>query len=219
MPAAVQRQVLHFEACIEDAARAFAASLPPGAAVLDAGAGESQYEPLFAGLRYVAVDLGVGDSQWSYRRLDAVADLSLLPFADGSFAGCVNIVTLEHVREPRAVLSELARVMRSGGRLLLVTPLEWEEHQQPHDYFRYTRYGVMHLLNSAGLEVERLEAAGGFFRLMARRLWNAPQFFPVPLAWLVLLLVAVPALVLPLLDGLDPRRAFTLGHICIARKP
>ncbi len=219
MPAALQRHVLHFEASIEDAARAFAASLPRGGRVLDAGAGESQYEPLFAGLHYVAVDLAVGDSEWSYRRLDAIADLASLPLAANSFDGAVNIVTLEHVQRPAAVLAELARVLRPGGRLLLVTPLEWEEHQQPHDYFRYTRYGVAHLLAGAGLEVERLDAAGGFFRLLARRLLNMPQFFPPLVAWLVLALVAVPALLLPLLDSFDRRRAFTLGHICIARKP
>lgn len=219
MPAAVQRYVLSFEAAIEDAAREFGRALPAGSRLLDAGAGESQYEPLFEGLRYVAVDLGVGDSEWSYRRLDAIADLARLPFADGTFAGAVNIVTLEHVREPAAVLAEIARVLASGGRLLLVTPLEWEEHQQPHDYFRYTRYGVEHLLQSAGLVVERLDAAGGFFRLLSRRLLNAPQFFPPLIAWLVLAMVAGPALLLPLLDRLDRRRAFTLGHICIARKP
>jgi SAM-dependent methyltransferase len=219
LPGALQRYILFFEASIEDAVREFAASLPPAALVLDAGAGESQYEPLFAGLRYMAVDLAVGDADWSYRRLDAVADLSLLPFASHVFAGAVNIVTLEHVRDPRAVLAELARVLAPGGRLLLVTPLEWEEHQQPHDYFRYTRYGVEHLLHSAGLTVERIEPVGGFFRLLARRLLNAPQFFPPVIALLVLALVAVPAVLLPLLDGFDRRRAFTLGHICIARKP
>jgi SAM-dependent methyltransferase len=219
LPAAMQRHILHFESRIEDAARQFAALVPAGRRVLDAGAGESQYEELFGGLQYIAVDLGVGDAGWSYSKLDAVADLGRLPFRDESFAGVVNIVTLEHVRYPRSVIVELARVLEPGGLLLLVTPLDWEEHQQPHDYYRYTRYGVEHLIRNAGLRVERLEAVGGFFRLLSRRLLNAPQFFPGPVAWLVLAMVALPALLLPLLDGLDERRAFTLGHICIARKP
>lgn len=213
-PEFLQRYVLHFEASIEDGVRAFAASLPANARVLDAGAGEAQYAPLFKGLRYTAVDLGVGDTAWDYRSLDAVADLIHLPFPDGIFDAVVNIVTLEHVPEPAAVIQELARVLRPEGALFLVTPLEWEEHQQPHDYFRYTRYGVTWLIQKAGLRIEKLEPVGGIYRLLARRLLGAGMFMP-----LLLPLFAPLALALPLLDGLDSKRQFTLGHICIARKP
>src|SRR4051794_39782821 len=116
LPDFLQRQVLFFEAQIEDAARNFAASLPPGTHVLDAGAGEGQYAPLFRGLQYTAVDLGVGDANWAYGGLDAVADLQQLPFRRDAFDACLNIVTLEHVQDPAGVLSELARVLKSGGR-------------------------------------------------------------------------------------------------------
>lgn len=216
-PEPVQRYVLHFEASIEDAVRSFSASLAAGSRVLDAGAGESQYAGCFGAHHYIAVDLGVGDPTWQYEKLDALADLEWLPFAADRFDACVNVVTLEHVREPGRVVAELARVLRPGGRLLLITPHEWEEHQQPHDYYRYTRYGLRHLLTSAGLEVERVEPVGGFFRLLARRLMNAPQMGPAGLA--VGLAAAPAALILPLLDRFDQSRHFTLGHIAVARKP
>ncbi|MBC8165047.1 MAG: class I SAM-dependent methyltransferase [Bryobacteraceae bacterium] len=218
-PDFLQRHVLHFESEIELAAKEFARVMPIDARVLDAGAGEAQYKELFATARYTAVDLGIGDSGWSYAQLDAIAALETLPFRTGSFAGCLNIVTLEHVREPRVVIAEIARVLQPGGKLLLITPLEWEEHQQPHDYFRYTRHGLEYLLQSAGLRIESLRPAGGFFRLLSRRLFNAPQFFPLPIGLLILILVTIPALLIPLLDGLDQKRHFTLGHICIAIKP
>jgi ubiquinone/menaquinone biosynthesis C-methylase UbiE len=49
-----------------------------------------------------------------------VADLSHLPFADGSF-DCVTCgYVLEYVPHPRTGLAELSRVMRPGGRLLLL---------------------------------------------------------------------------------------------------
>ncbi|HYO81523.1 MAG TPA: class I SAM-dependent methyltransferase [Bryobacteraceae bacterium] len=217
-PESLQRYVLHFEASIEDAARAFAKRLAPGARVLDAGAGEAQYAPLFDHLRYTAVDLGVGDEQWEYTRLNAVADLASLPFPDGCFDAAVNIVTLEHVQEPSRVLSEIGRVLRPGGQLLLVTPMEWEEHQVPHDYFRYTSFGLQHLLASNDFAVQQLTPVGGYFRLVARRLLAMPQFFPSPLAVAILAAVAGPALLLPLLDHVDKQRRFTLGHICVARK-
>lgn len=218
MPLALQRYVLHFEACIEKAVADFGASLPRGARVLDAGAGEGQYAGYFRSQRYVGLDLGVGDANWSYAELDAIADLSATPFADGTFDAVLNIVTLEHVREPGQVLCELARVLRPGGRLLLVTPHEWEEHQEPHDYFRYTRYGLEYLVGRAGFTDIRIEPVGGFFRLLSRRLLNGLQFFPGVTAIAGLALFAPAALLLPLFDGMDKRRNFTLGHVCQAQR-
>ena len=210
MPERVQRYVLDFEARIEDALRKFAGELPAGARLLDAGAGEAQYACLFRDFRYVAVDLGIGDETWGYDALDAVAALERLPFPDNTFDAALNIVTLEHVREPKAVLAEIARVLRPGGRLLLVTPFEWEEHQQPHDYYRYTQYSLNYLLQECGLLPDAIIPAGGLFRLLSRRLFNAAQ--TTPLASPVLIPLALLA---PLLD--KPAN-ITLGYITTAHK-
>ena len=218
LPVALQRHILHFEATIEDRVRTFAAGLSRNARVLDAGAGECQYAEHFEHLRYTAVDLGIGDQAWSYARLDALADLLSLPFPDAAFDAAVNIVTLEHVTDPARVLAELHRCLKPGGSLLLVTPLEWEEHQQPHDYFRYTRYGLDHLARRAGFVDVHIEAVGGFFRLLSRRLLNSVQFFPGAAAVIPAVLFGPLAMLLPFLDTLDSKRNFTLGHICIARK-
>ena len=218
MPRPVRRYVQHFEASIEDAVTGFAASLKPGERVLDAGAGEGQYKGYFSKQRYCGLDLGIGDKQWDYTRLDAIGDLSRLPFRDELFDACVNVVTLEHVREPAVVVRELGRVLRPGGRLLLIAPHEWEEHQQPHDFYRYTRYGLSYLLSEAGFVDLRIEPAGGFFRLLSRRLFGALQFFPGPLMFVAAIFFVPPALVLPLFDGLDQRKNFTLGFVCVAEK-
>ena len=210
--------VLHFEAAIAAEAEGFAAALAPGSRVLDAGAGEGQYAGRFAGHRYVGVDLGVGDAAWDYRGLHAIADLRALPFPDGAFAGALNVVTLEHVTDPQAVVSELARVLAPGGQLLLIVPHEWEVHQHPHDYFRYTRFGCGLLLERAGLAIDSIVPVGGYFRLLSRRLLSGYKFFPPPLSWFWLMVVAGPALLLPLLDGLDRQADYTLGYICRAHK-
>jgi SAM-dependent methyltransferase len=210
---------MHFEAEIERAVADFARSLPHGARVLDAGAGEGNYKGYFAAQRYTGLDLGVGDTGWDYSRLDAIGELAALPFPDGLFDASLNVVTLEHVREPARVLAELARTLAPGGRLLLVAPQEWEQHQQPHDYYRYTRHGLQYLLNQAGFAECEIRAVGGFFRLLSRRLLNALQFFPGPLMLIAAVLFVPPALVLPLLEPLDRRQNFTLGYICYARKP
>ena len=222
LPRPLRHHILHFETEIEDAVATFARNIPPSARVLDAGAGEGQYAHYFAGQRYCGVDLAVGDAAWNYSRLDTVADLTALPFRSGAFAAALHIVTIEHLREPGAALAEMARSLEPGGLLLVAAPHEWEVHQAPHDYFRYTRYGLQYLLLKAGFEILEIRPAGGYFRLLARRLLNGLQFFAGGLRWLLwlpaALLLAPPALILPLLDGLDHEKNFTLGYICRARK-
>jgi len=221
-PPFVRRWALHFECSIEDQIGAFARDLPVGSLVLDAGAGEGQYKHQFQDRRYIGVDLAVGDAHWNYASLDAVADLNVLPFRSETFDAAINVVTLEHLTDPQIALCEVARVLKSGGRFFLVAPLDWEEHQQPHDFFRYTRFGLRLLLERAGFDEITLTPAGGYFRLLSRRLLNGLQFFMKGSRWLLFVpaaIVLVPlAIVAPLFEGFDSQKNFTLGYLCTARK-
>lgn len=223
VPGFLLRRFLTVETAIEQAVQDLASSLPPSARVLDAGAGEGRYASYFPQQRYHGVDLAVGDDQWDYTGIDALADLARLPFPDSTFDAALNIVTLEHVPEPLAVLEEIARVLRPGGALLLVAPQQWEVHQAPHDYYRYTRYGLAWLLDRAGFTQTRIEPIGGFFTLLARRLIATLNYCQGGARWLLFPFVAAVAgplaLVLPSLDFLDPSKDFTLAYRCVARKP
>jgi SAM-dependent methyltransferase len=218
LPAFLRRHVLHFEASIEDAVAQFARDLPDGARVLDAGAGEMRHSLHFKRQRYVGVDLGVGDTAWDYGKLDAIADLTALPFPDACFDAAINIVTLEHIKEPLAALRELRRTLQPGASALVIVPHEWEVHQSPHDFFRYTRHGMAYLFESAGFTEYSIEPVGGYFRLLARRLLNGLQFFPGLLFPIAALFLVPPALLLPWLEPLDREKNFTLGYICRARR-
>jgi len=222
LPRPLRHHILHFEVEIDDAVAAFASELPAGARVLDAGSGEGQYAHHFARQKYCGVDLAVGDAAWDYSRLDAISDLTELPFRDDAFAAALHIVTIEHLKEPGRALCEIARTVAPGGLLLIAAPHEWEVHQAPHDYFRYTRYGLAYLLEKAGCDVVEMRASGGYFRLLARRLLNGLQFFTGGFRWLAFvpaaILVVPPALLVPFLDFLDRDRNFTVGYICKARK-
>ena len=222
LPLPLRRHILFFESEIASAVAAFAGALPAGARVLDAGSGEGQYRHLFARQRYCGIDLAVGDAAWDYSQVDALADLTALPFRAATFDAAIHIVTIEHLPEPGRALAEIARTLTPGGALLIAAPHEWEVHQAPHDYFRYTRYGLAYVLEQAGFEVREMRASGGYFRLLARRLLNGLQFFTGGVRWLLFLPAAIllvpPALILPLLDALDRDRNFTLGYLCTARK-
>lgn len=212
------------EARIRRETAAFAADVPLGAAVLDAGCGENRFKALFPGRRFVGYDQGVGDARWDYARVDVLGDLERLAVRSDAVDAAMLLVVLEHVRRPGEVLREVARVLRPGGRLLAVVPLLWEAHQEPHDYFRFTRHGIRFLLEEAGLEPQRIEPLGGFFTLAARRSVNLLAFFQRSWRWVFFVLLApffgllVP-LLLRALDPLDHDRAFTLGYVVHARKP
>ncbi len=218
LPGWLVRHVYHFETMIEDEVTQFARSLPAGAWVMDAGAGEARHAAVFSSQRYVGVDLAVGDPEWNYRRLDAVADLGNLPFCGESFDAALMIVTIEHLKEPAIALAEIARVLKQGARLLVVAPHQWEVHQAPHDYFRYTRYGLQYLLEKAGFGIVSLKPAGGLFRLLSRRLLAGVTLMPAWLKPAALLAFAPAALILPWFDQFDARRDYTLGYSCTAEK-
>ena len=176
----------------------------------------------FAAQRYCGVDLAVGDAAWDYSRLDAMADLTALPFRTGAFDAALNIVTLEHLREPACALGEIARTLAPGGLLLVAAPQEWEVHQAPHDYFRYTRYGLAYLLEKRRLGSGRDAAGRRIFPAAGAAAAQRPAILRGRLRWL----------------GFSPPRCcwflrrwfcrswifwtasenFTLGYICTARK-
>jgi SAM-dependent methyltransferase len=212
-----------FESLVYERLSAFAAELTKNSLVLDAGAGECRYAPLFTAHRYVALDNSVGDSSWDYSRLDVIGNLEQIPLPASAFDAVISVVVLEHTREPKQVVAEMARVTRSQGRLFLVVPNQWEVHQAPNDFFRFTQYGIAHLMTASGFRVLKIEPVGGFFWLMSRRCINALTFFQGGLKWPIFFVLA-PLLggLLPVLfyfaDRLDRRRDFTLGYICIGER-
>jgi SAM-dependent methyltransferase len=123
--------------------------LEPGARVLDVGAGEQPYRELFGHVEYVTTDWA-NSVHPGARRADIVAPADNLPIPDCSFEAAISTQVLEHVAEPANVLRELHRVLVPGGRLYITLPLAWELHEEPFDFYRYTRYGISHLLRASG---------------------------------------------------------------------
>ncbi len=210
---------------IRDFVRKAAGQVAPDERLLDAGAGQCLYKNYFRHARYIAVDFGCGENKWDYSGLDVLGRLENLPFQDAVFDAVLCTQVLEHVPEPEKILRELHRVTRSGGRLYLTAPQGFGEHQAPHDYFRFTRYGLRHILEKAGWSVVSIEPRGGFFRYIAvMMMWFYIYFFPesrhkwlkivlAPLQLLVavgLIVVGVP--IVQALDGLDHEKCITLGY-------
>ncbi len=70
-----------------------------------------------------------------------------LPFKDDSFDAVISIAVLEHVRNPFACASEIARVLKPGGKLVCCVPFLQPLHGFPHHYFNMTHQGLRTLFD------------------------------------------------------------------------
>ncbi len=158
--------------------------VPPGARVLDAGCGEARFTSALvrAGRPAVGVDVAREPLRRARAR-ESELDVRLVPAAgpwpledcgfDAVWAGEV----VEHVLDTAGWLSEVRRVLRSGGALVLSTPdhgpltrlalglaaRRFEAHFDPRgDHVRfYTRRALVTLLEDFGFQDVRTRTLGG----------------------------------------------------------
>ena len=127
----------------------------------DFGAGIQPYKDdiLKTASNYISVDW---PNTFHGLRADIVADLNHSLPIDSSVADTiVCFQVMEHLCEPQTMLNEAIRILKPGGKIILSVPFQWWIHEEPYDYFRFTRYGLQYMLTKAGfIEIEVEEVAG-----------------------------------------------------------
>jgi SAM-dependent methyltransferase len=179
--------------------------LPGGALVLDAGCGSGrtleelerygevhgiELDPEAA---EVARSRGVGEVE--------IGRLEELPWEDATFDLITCLDVIEHTPDDRVTLSELRRVCKPGGWLLVTVPAYpalWSRHDDAnHHYRRYSRPTLRAAARDSGWQLRRMTsfnslllAPAAVVRLAQRRTSNSeytPDIRPAP-AWLNALL-------------------------------
>ena len=121
-------------------------------AVLDVGCGSKPYRAFIPAASYVGLEFDTPRARASFSA-DAYYDGRVFPFADASFDAVLCSQVFEHVFTPEDFLREINRVLRPGGYLVLTVPFVWDEHEQPHDFARYSSFALKALLERAGFAV------------------------------------------------------------------
>jgi SAM-dependent methyltransferase len=193
----------------------------------DLGCGESPYKDWLS--RYVDRYVGVDWSDSLHPgNADVVANLNKpLPIEDAVADTLLSISVLEHLVEPQLMLSEACRILKPGGNLVLQVPWQWRIHEAPHDYYRYTPYGLRHLLSQAGftdIEIEPQAGAGTTIILklnyLSLRLIRGRRGFRGVIRALLSVGWQLGQRLAPLLDRLDRNWAAEApGYFVTARKP
>ncbi|MFC3650338.1 class I SAM-dependent methyltransferase [Dyella humi] len=120
--------------------------------VLDIGCADGWVrEVLHQDCHYIGLDYPTTAQNLYDTRPNVFASGTHLPFADDTFDTVLLLEVLEHVDNADAMLSEIERVLRPNGRLLLSVPFLYPLHDAPHDYRRYTAPGLVRALKESGL--------------------------------------------------------------------
>lgn len=124
--------------------------------VLDVGCGNKPYADLFEGCNYKGMDCTTINSL-----PDIVGDATNIPFESNTIDIVFCTQVIEHITEPKAVIEEFYRVLKPDGFLILTGPFYWPLHEEPFDFYRFTKYGFEHLLKNAGFSTWEIKADGG----------------------------------------------------------
>jgi SAM-dependent methyltransferase len=131
--------------------------------VLDIGCGNKPYESYFKGLteEYIGCDVVQSDQN----KVDVICEANNIPLESNTFDTVFTTQVIEHVADHHGLLSEAFRLLKPGGYLIVSGPMYWPLHEEPHDFFRFTKYGFSYLLNKHGFQEIEIAPCGGKWAL------------------------------------------------------
>lgn len=150
--------------------------LHPGENILDAGAGMLRYKKVCEeqSLKYISQDFcqytGEGNGKglqrgvWDTSSIDIVSDITEIPLKTETIDNILCSEVLEHIISPEMAIKEFARLLVSGGKLILSAPFCAGVHMAPYFYNTgFSRYWYEQILEKYGLHIEKMEYNGNWF--------------------------------------------------------
>lgn len=191
----------------------------------DLGAGEAPYRDFFLkhADHYVSIDWPESDHSVN---VDISANLNKdIPLKASSVDTIVSLSVMEHLCEPQQFLYESHRILKSNGHIILQVPFMWWVHEAPNDYFRYTKYGLEHMLHKAGFDNIEIYPQSGFwvmwvvkFNYQSRRLIRGPWLMRKLISGLLRGIWAIDQRIAPWLDRFWKCEGETIGYFVVAEK-
>ncbi|WP_157351416.1 class I SAM-dependent methyltransferase [Aliarcobacter butzleri] len=133
--------------------------------LVDLGCGEAPHKNYF--LRYADKYVGVDWTNTLHNsKADIVSNLNVKIELEDNYADTiVSLSVMEHLCEPQTFLNESYRILKKDGTIILGVPWMWWIHEAPHDYFRYTPYGLKYMFKKAGYKDIHIQPTTGFFTM------------------------------------------------------
>ena len=131
--------------------------------LLDIGCGNKPYRSIVQTkvTKYTGCDI----VQSSDNCVDIICEANHIPLAAESFDTVLSTQAIEHVEDHQGLVNEAFRLLKPGGVFILSGPMYWPLHEEPHDFFRFTKYGFKYILEKAGFTVLETQSNGGKWAL------------------------------------------------------
>lgn len=196
--------------------------------MIDLGCGTAPYKDFF--LQYCDKYIGVDWSNTIHNsKADVNSDLNKeINLRDNTADTVISISVMEHLYEPQIFLNEAYRILKKDGHIILQVPFQWWIHEAPHDYFRYTPYGLKYMFEKAGFSNIHIEPTSGFFVTWLMKInYFTSRFRYIGHSKIVEFLVTVlfapfwtiNQLIAPILDKFDTHKEWEAsGYFVTARK-
>lgn len=140
--------------------------------LMDFGAGSKPYRQLFHVEQYVGVDIQESGHDHTHEDIDVFYDGKTIPFPDQSFDSVFSSEVFEHIFNLDEILTEIHRVLKPGGKMLITLPFVWDEHEIPYDFARYTSFGIVHILQQKGFIILHQAKTTPYVSTLFQ-MWNA----------------------------------------------
>jgi SAM-dependent methyltransferase len=121
--------------------------------LMDFGCGQKPYRRLFQVDEYIGVDYDNPGHPHDNEAIDVYYNGKTIPFPAQHFDSVFSSEVFEHVFNLPEILTELNRVLKTSGLMLITCPFAFCEHEQPNDYARYTSFAMRYMLEQNGFEI------------------------------------------------------------------
>jgi SAM-dependent methyltransferase len=189
--------------------------------LLDIGCGVKPYRDLLSS--YVSEHIGLeqADGPHDTSGVDLFASAYEIPVDDGSFDSAICTSVLEHLEDPERALRECLRILRPDGVAIYSVPFIWHLHEEPRDFYRFSKHGLIYLFERSGFEVLELEPLTGFWGTFGQLfVYYLYRFNKGPMRWLRIIdaVSIVIQSAAHLMDRIDKADQWTLMYMVVARR-
>lgn len=189
--------------------------------LIDIGCGTKPYKDLLSA--YVSEHIGLDHQDTLHDRsnIELFGTAYQIPVEDASFDSAICTAVLEHLEEPESALRECNRILKTGGIAIYTVPFIWHLHEEPRDFYRFSKYGLKYLFEKTNFEIIELKALSGFWVTFGQLfVYNLYRFNRIPLKWLHII-DAIGLLIQVIsygLDKIDKSEQWTWMYIVVAKK-
>lgn len=186
--------------------------------LLDVGAGRLFYKKILSEYtnHYESIDF-----KKTHQELNYIGTSSKTNRTSNSYDIIFCSQVLEHVPDPNESFKEIYKILKKNGIAIISTPFFMYLHNEPYDYFRYTKYALKKFSldnHFIVLKLEEIGGLGGFLgnllnALLIGLFWNIPI-----LNYIMLGINVICQYLLYVIDKIIPTRKLFPSHYLLVIK-